>query len=259
MLHVVARLGEPRRLGLVQDTERLGAVDPLGVTGPDESIGPGAEGEADAPGGVAGRVEVLGVVPAGAEGDRGAAGRLADPRGPFVVEDLRRVRRKCGLADERAPDLRVAAEDGFRESGVSLEEILLEEPRPLGAGEIVARPHERQLEEADDRRGEGDVTLPALRQVEDEAAAGHVGEALVEAGRIEVEARSEAVDPDRLRRHLRGEIGVLGAEEDLEPAADGGGIGCPCDVPVEPLLEPVVAAIGVDEVVAHGRLSVARL
>ncbi len=250
-LHVVGRLREPGLLAALQDPHPLGGAHRLGVAAPDQRLGPEVERHAGSLRAVARRSEVLGVVAAGAESRR----RRCAPFSTILVarsQSRTSAWSPFGSASSRTierPTWTLPPEDRPGERSVLVEEVALEELRELPGGGVLRHPHERELEEADDDRGERGVPPPSFRSMSktsprrpspSPSRRGRAGGR--RAGPRAARGGSKRVGSWRARSASSGLKRIRGS-------AEGRGVGRPGRVPVQPLLEQPVAPVGVDEVV----------
>ena len=241
-LDVVARLGQPGVLRLLQNLHRLPPGDALGDALPRQHLRPAVEAEAGAQGVQARVAGHLGVVAAGAQRDGVVAGVLDDGRGPLPVQHLGVVvGGQCLLVDQAAANLGLPVEDGVGELAI-LEQVLVKQPRQFLDRVVFADAHEGELEEADDDGREGDIPLAVVLQVEDEAALGHARDHVGQFGLGYVRPPRQATQRDEGGRHAAGQVGLDRGEQQLEDAQKGGGGRRACGVAVQALLEQAVRA-----------------
>ena len=157
------------------------------------------------------------------------------------------------LAHERPAYLGLPLEDRVAES-IALVEILFEQFGQAFHRQVFARAHEGELEEADDDRGQRDESLFVVIQVNDQTAASHVRDPVVQCFGRHSRALGQPFHRRRPGRDPRGKLGVFDAEQDSEDLDQGGGVGGAGDVLVQPLLQALVDRSRVDGVAHVGCL-----
>jgi len=173
-LDVVGRLREPCCLGLFQNLYPLTGRHRLGHPVSDQHVRTQTEGETDLLRPITLLSEVLLLVVTRAHPDADQFRRLHDVVRALPVEDLRvTFFRKGLLANHRAPELGLSVEDGAREA-IVLIHVLVEQDRQVLHRDVFPRSHEGELEQADHDRGQGEVALSVVLEVDHESPARHL-------------------------------------------------------------------------------------
>ena len=133
---------------------------------------------------------------------------------PFPVQDFRVVAlRKRLLADERAADLRFLPVYRAGEA-VVLGHVLLEEAGEPARRLAAVEAHEGVLEEPDDDGRQSEIALPLDVDVQHEAAAGHLAQAVAEPVRRYIQPAGEVLQKRRTAGDVADEVRILRREQD---------------------------------------------